>query len=383
MKPLSTGVGRIRSEAAFDVLAKARNWERKGKRILHFEIGEPDFETQQHVCDEVTEAMRKGYTHYTPSAGLMELREAVTDYVGETRGFQPRTDQVLITPGAKPVIFYTMTSLVDPGDEVIFPDPGFPAYGSITAYLGAKEVPIQLREENEFRLSPDDLAEKVTPKTKLIIINSPHNPTGSVLEKREVEAIAEIAEENDCWILSDEIYSEMIYEGSHHSVGESDKCLERTILLDGFSKNYAMAGWRLGYAVAPTELVEKMTLMLINSVSCTNSFIQWAGIKALQGPRMTGMIESLRVRRDHIVEGLNTLPGFNCLKPRGSFFAYPNISGTGMRSPDLADFLMSEAGVAALPGTAFSTSGLDYLRFAYAQPVEIIDEAIEAIREVL
>ncbi len=375
--------GRIRTEAAFDVLAKAKTWEKRGKRILHFEIGEPDFETPQPVCDRACEAIREGHTHYVPSAGLAELREAVTEYIGGSRGFTPRTDQVLVTPGAKPVIFYAMTSLVDPGDEVIYPDPGFPAYGSITAYLGAKEVPVPLREENEFRLSPDELAENVTPKTKLIILNSPHNPTGSVLTKKDVEAIEEIAAENDCWVLSDEIYSEMIYGGKHYSVSEMDECRERTIILDGFSKNYAMAGWRLGYAVAPSKLIEKMTLMLINSVSCTNSFIQWAGIEALRGPRMTGMMESFRERRDHIVEGLNTLPGFKCLKPRGSFFVYPNISGTGMRSPDLADFLMSEAGVAALPGTAFSSSGLDYLRFAYAHPKEVISEAIECIREVL
>lgn len=375
---------RLHSEAAFEVLAKAKALERKGKKVLHFEIGEPDFNTPEIVKDEAKKSLDENFTHYVPSQGIIELREAVCEYIEKTRNFRPTPEQVLIVPGVKPGIFYSMLSLINEGDEVIYPDPGFPTYSSLVDYTNAGDVPLKLLEENEFRMSPDDINEKITKKTRMIILNSPHNPTGSMLKKNEIKAIYKIAEDNDVYLLSDEVYSQMTYEQPHHSVTEYDNASERTILIDGFSKSFAMTGWRLGYAIGPEELIKKMTVFLINSVSCTNAFIQKAGITALKDfDSVKKMVDKFRDRRDVIVKGLNEVNNFRCVMPMGAFYTFPNITGTGKTSNDLADYLLEKAGIAVLPGTAFGPGGEGYLRFSYASSIENIKEAIEKMKDVL
>ncbi len=385
MKKLAASMDRILGEGAFEVLAKAKALEREGREVLHFEIGEPDFETPENIADAGIKAIKEGKTHYVPSDGITELKEAVCEHILKTRGYRPDVEQVLILPGVKPGIYFSMVSILEPKDEVIFQDPSFPTYRSLVRYIGAKEVPIPLLEENEFRMSPEDIKERITEHTKLIIINSPQNPTGSVLTKREVEEIAEIAEEHDIFLLSDEIYSQMTYGVEHYSATKRDEARERSILLDGFSKAYAMTGWRLGYCIAPKKLIEKMTLLLINAVSCTAPFVQIAGIEALRGPQhsLKEMMNKFAERRNAIVEGLNSIKGFSCLYPAGAFYAFPNIKATGMNSRELADLLLYEAGVAVLPGTAFGEAGEGYLRFSYATSVETIERAIERIKSAL
>lgn len=375
---------RLHSEAAFEVLAKAKALERKGKRILHFEIGEPDFNTPEIVKDEAKKSLDENFTHYVASQGIIELREAVCEYIEKTRNFKPTPEQVLIVPGVKPGIFYSMLSLINEGDEVIYPDPGFPTYSSLVDYTNAGDVPLKLLEKNEFRMSPDDINEKLTKKTRLIILNSPHNPTGSMLKKNEIKAIYEIAEDNDVYLLSDEVYSQMTYEQKHYSVTGYDNASERSILIDGFSKSFAMTGWRLGYAIGPEELIKKLTVFLINSVSCTNAFIQKAGIKALEDfVSVKKMVEKFKERRNVIVKGLNGVNGFRCIMPMGAFYTFPNITGTGKTSKGLADYLLEKAGIAVLPGTAFGPGGEGYLRFSYASSTENIKEAIEKMKELL
>ena len=375
---------RLHSEAAFEVLAKAKALERKGKKVLHFEIGEPDFNTPEIVKDEAKKSLDKNFTHYVPSQGIIELREAVCEYIEKTRNFRPTPEQVLIVPGVKPGIFYSMLSLINEGDEVIYPDPGFPTYSSLVDYTSAGDVPLKLLEKNEFRMSPDDINEKITKKTKLIILNSPHNPTGSMLKKDEIKAIYGIAEDNDVYLLSDEVYSQMTYEQKHYSVSEYDNASERSILIDGFSKSFAMTGWRLGYAIGPEELIKKMTVFLINSVSCTNAFIQKAGITALKDfDSVKKMVDKFRERRNVIVKGLNEVNGFRCIMPMGAFYAFPNITETGKTSKELADYLLEKSGIAVLPGTAFGPGGEGYLRFSYASSIENIKEAIEKMKDVL
>lgn len=375
---------RLHSEAAFEVLAKAKALERKGKKVLHFEIGEPDFNTPEIVKDEAKKSLDENFTHYVPSQGIVELREAVCEYIEKTRNFRPTPEQVLIVPGVKPGIFYSMLSLIDEGDEVIYPDPGFPTYSSLVDYTSAGDVPLKLLEKNEFRMSPDDINEKLTKKTKLIILNSPHNPTGSMLKKDEIKAIYEIAEDNNIYLLSDEVYSQMTYEQPHYSVTEYDNASERSILIDGFSKSFAMTGWRLGYAIGPEELIKKLTVFLINSVSCTNAFIQKAGITALKDfDSVKKMVDKFRDRRNVIVKGLNEVNGFRCIMPMGAFYAFPNITETGKTSNELADYLLEKSGIAVLPGTAFGPGGEGYLRFSYASSIENIKEAIEKMKDVL
>ena len=375
---------RLHSEAAFEVLAKAKALERKGKKVLHFEIGEPDFDTPEIVKDEAKKSLDENFTHYVPSQGIIELREAVCEYIEKTRNFKPTPEQVLIVPGVKPGIFYSMLALINEGDEVIYPDPGFPTYSSLVDYTNAKHVPIKLLEKNEFRMSPDDINEKITKKTKLIILNSPHNPTGSMLKKNEIKAIYEIAEDNDIYLLSDEVYSQMTYEQKHYSVAEYDDASERSILIDGFSKSFAMTGWRLGYAIGPEEMIKKLTVFLINSVSCTNAFVQKAGIKALKDfDSVKKMVEKFRERRNVIVKGLNEINGFRCIMPMGAFYTFPNITGTRKKSNELADYLLKKSGIAVLPGTAFGPGGEGYLRFSYASSIENIKEAVEKMKELL
>ena len=383
MVQLSEGANRICGEAAFEVLAKAQELERQGKSVLHFEIGEPDMETPGNIAKAGIRAIQEKKTHYVPSIGLLELRKAVQDEVEKTRGYRPDLEQIIIIPGLKPGIFFSMLATVNPGDEVIYPDPGYPTYGSVTSFLGAKGVLVPLLEENEFRMDPNDIREKITDKTKLIIVNSPQNPTGSVMTKSEMEDIAELAEEYDVYVVSDEIYSKMTYDTSHYTPTARDEAKERTVLLDGFSKYYAMTGWRLGYMVVSRKMAERLQDFLVSAVSCTAAFTQWAGVEALTGDQsfIPDMMARFKEKRDSIVEGLNSIPQFSCQAPKGAFYAFSNIIETGMTAQECADHLLNNAGVATLPGTAFGPYGEGYLRFSYATTLENIDAAVERIKE--
>ena len=382
MVELSKGANRIYGEAAFEVLAKAQELERKGKHIIHFEIGEPDMETPKNIAEAGIKAILNKKTHYTPSVGILELRKAVQDEVEKTRGYRPDLEQIVITPGLKPGIFFSMLATANPGDEVIYQDPGYPTYGSVSSFLGAKGVLIPLLEENEFRMNPDDVKKRITKKTKLIIVNSPQNPTGSVMTKKELDEIAMLAEEHDIFVVSDEIYSKMTYESKHFSATAIDEAKERTVLLDGFSKYFAMTGWRLGFIVAPKKMAQRLQDFLVSAVSCTAAFTQWAGVEALNGDRsfISEMMKRFKEKRDRIVKGLNTIPGFSCLPPRGAFYAFPNIKQTGMSSQECADHLLYNADVATLPGTAFGPFGEGYIRFSYANTLKNIDVAIDKIK---
>ena len=383
MPKLSKGANKIYGEAAFEVLAKAQELERKGKHILHFEIGEPDMETPKNIAEAGIQAIRNKKTHYTPSIGILELRKAVQDEIEKTRGFRPELEQIIITPGLKPGIFFSMLAIINPGDEVIYQDPGYPTYGSVTSFLGGKSVLIPLLEENEFRMNPDDIKNKISSKTKLIIVNSPQNPTGSVMTKSELDEIAMLAEEHNIFIISDEIYSKMTYECKHYTTTAYDKAKHRSVLLDGFSKYFAMTGWRLGFMIAPEEMVNRLQDFLVSAVSCTAAFTQWAGVEALTGDQsfISNMMKRFKEKRDKIVKGLNTIPGFKCLTPKGAFYAFPNIKKTGMSSQECADHLLYNAGVATLPGTAFGPYGEGFLRFSYANTLENIDLAIQRIKK--
>lgn len=384
MPNLSNASKKIYGEAAFEVLAKAQALQRKGKNILHFEIGEPDMETPQHIVDAGIRALQAKKTHYVPSIGLLELRQAVQDEIEKTRGYRPDLEQIVITPGLKPGIFFSMLCIVNPGDEVIYQDPGYPTYGSVSSFLGAKSVLVPLLEENDFRMNPDDIKKKITNKTKLIVVNSPQNPTGSVMTKSELEELALIAEEHDLFIVSDEIYSKMTYESTHYTPTALDEAKKRTVLLDGFSKYYAMTGWRLGYMVVPVPMAERLQDFLVSAVSCTAAFTQWAGAEALTGDQqfIAEMMKRFKQKRDTIVKGLNSIPGFSCLSPKGAFYAFPNIKNTSMTSQQCADHILNNAGVAVLPGTAFGPYGEGYLRFSYATSLEIIDQAIHQIKQL-
>ncbi len=371
------------TESAFEVLAQAKALEKQGKRIIHFEIGEPDFDTPEPIREAAKTALDEGWTHYVPAGGIDPLKEAIQDYIERDRGFRPSADQVVVVPGAKPIIFNTIMGLVDPGDGVILQDPGFPIYESLVNFIGAERQPVELKEENEFRMTPDEINELVTDRTKLIILNSPENPTGSVCTEQDIEGIADIVEDNDLYILSDEVYSQILYDMEHFSPSARDACMERTILLDGFSKTYAMTGWRLGYGVMPPELAQRYTQLNINTVSCTSAFSQVAGATALRMDQtpVREMVDKFRGRRDEIVRLLNEVPGFTCLKPEGAFYVYPNVSGTGMDARQLKDVLMNEVGIAALPGTAFGHVGTHHMRFSYATSLENIREGIGKIKE--
>jgi aspartate aminotransferase len=364
-------------------LARARALEKGGKKMLYFNIGEPDFPTAPNIIEAAKKALDAGYTHYVPSPGIPEVREAVCEYVQRTRGWKPEMSQVLMVPGAKPIIAYTIMATCEKGDQVIYQDPGFPIYESMIKYIGAKPVPIKLKEKNEFRLDPEDLKRKVGPKTKLIIINSPHNPTGSALTEEEVKTISDICHDNGIWLLTDEVYNEILYEGKHYSPSVYDKCMEHTILLDGFSKTYAMTGWRLGYGVMPPELIKWETLLTINSVSCTSAFSQMAAKEALLGPQesVKAMVEEFRRRRDVIVDGLNQVKGFKCLKPRGAFYVFPNVKKLHQTSKDIENHLLNDLGIASLCGTAFGKAGEGYMRFSYASPLEKINEMLEILKK--
>ena len=378
---LAKRMARLGTETAFEVLVKAKALEAKGRDIIHLEIGEPDFDTPGNIVDAGCDALRKGFTHYGPSAGLMELREVIAQEVSETRRVNVSPDEVVVVPGGKPIIFFSILALAEDGDEVIYPNPGFPIYESMINYVGAKPVPIRLREELDFRLDVDELADLITDRTKLIIVNSPQNPTGGVLEKNDIEAIARAIGDRNIMVLSDEIYSRLIFEGQHHSIMSLDGMKERTILLDGFSKTYAMTGWRMGYGVMRVDLATHISRLMTNSSSCTASFSQIAGIEALRGSQesVDHMLNEFKKRRDVMVAGLNKIKGFSCQLPHGAFYVFPNITETGWPSKKLADALLEDAGVAALSGTAFGEFGEGYLRFSVANSIENIKKAVDHI----
>ncbi|MEM2876314.1 MAG: pyridoxal phosphate-dependent aminotransferase [Candidatus Bathyarchaeia archaeon] len=379
-------MSRLGTETAFEVLAKAKALEREGHEIIHLEIGEPDFDTPKNIKEAAIKALKEGYTHYVPAAGIMELREAIAEYISESRGIDAKPEEVVVTPGAKPIIFFSILSCVNSGEEVMYPNPGFPIYESVINFVDGKPVPLPLKEENDFKIDPEDVVEKLTDKTKMIILNSPHNPTGSVLEREDLETIADaIKDKDDLIILSDEVYCKIIYEAKHMSIASIPGMKEKTIILDGFSKTYAMTGWRMGYGVMRKDLAEKITQLMVNSNSCTCAFIQMAGIEALKGPQdsVRLMVDEFKKRRDLIVSGLNKIYGISCRKPRGAFYVFPSVKGLGMDCRKLSDLLLRRAGVAALPGTAFGTYGEGYIRFSYANSIENLKKAIEKISEAL
>ena len=382
---LAERMSRLGTETAFEVLARAKALEAQGRNIVHLEIGQPDFDTPQYIKDAACKALADGFTGYGPSAGLMEARERYAKYIADTRGMKVSADEVVITPGAKPILFFGILALVDEGDEVIYPNPGFPIYESVVEFVGAKAVAAPLREQNQFRLDAGELKSLVTDKTKMIILNSPHNPTGSVLTREDLEAIAEVAIANDIWVLSDEPYSKMIYEGEHYSIAALDGMKERTILVEGFSKTYAMTGWRLGYGVMPAELADQVAKLQTNSNSCTASFVQIAGIAAYDGPQdeSEAMMAQFQQRRDIMVEGLNQIPGISCLSPAGAFYVFPNVTQCGDPADVLARRCLDEAGVAVLSGTAFGRYGDGYLRLSSANSIENINEALARIGKLL
>jgi aspartate aminotransferase len=382
---LASRMSRLGTETAFEVLAKAKALEAQGREIVHLEIGEPDFDTPRNIIDAAVSALNEGQTHYTPSAGILPFREAIAREVSSTRDIDVNPNQIVVTPGAKPIMFFTILALCEEGDEAIYPNPGFPIFESVINFSGAKAVPLPLLMEKEFRFDIDEFKKLVSPKTKLIVVNSPQNPTGGVLGWDELRAIAKVAIENDIMILSYEIYIRILYEGEFISITSIPGMLERTIILDGHSKTYAMTGWRLGYGVMPEELAAQVTRLMTNSNSCTAASTQYAGMEALTGPQEDSykMVEAFRERRDVIVEGLNEIPGFKCLLPKGAFYAFPNIEGTGKSSKFLEEYLLNEAGVATLSGTSFGKYGEGFLRLSYANSVENLKKAIERMKEAI
>ena len=378
---LAQRMSRLGTETAFEVLVKAKALEAQGRDIVHLEIGEPDFDTPTNIVDAAVDALHKGFTHYGPSAGLPDLRKAIADEVGVSRRTKVSPDEVVVVPGGKPIMFFTLLALAEEGDEVIYPNPGFPIYESMINFLGAKAVPIRLREELDFRLDTKELKGLINDRTKLIILNSPHNPTGGVLTKEDVAEIAEMIAGRNVMVLSDEIYGRLIFEGSHHSLFSYDDLRDRVILLDGFSKTWAMTGWRMGYGVMRVDLAQHIARLMTNSNSCTASFTQMAGIEAIRGPQ--GSVEVMKAefqkRRDYFAERVNRIKGFSCRVPKGAFYMFPNITGTGWKSKPLADALLDEAGVAALSGTAFGAYGEGYLRFSIANSLENIGKALDRV----
>ncbi len=375
----------IGTETAFEAAGRARAWQAEGHDVIHLEVGEPDFDTPVNIRNAAKKALDEGWTHYPPPLGQPVLREAIARDSTRRRGFQVDPANVVVTPGAKPIMFYALLALIDEGDEVIYPDPGFPIYESMTRYAGGTPVPLLLSEDKDFRFDPDELRSLVTPRTRMIILNSPHNPTGGVLTQSDLQAIADVARDNDITVMADEIYGRLVYDVEQHSIAALPGMAERTIVLDGFSKSYAMTGWRLGYAIVPPNLVDAYSKLIINSVSGTSSFEQVAAAEALNGPQdsVDQMAAEFRARRDLVIEGLNRIPGVRCRMPSGAFYAFPNISGTGMTGTELADKLLYEGGVCVLSGTAFGKVSPDHIRISYANSQANLRRALERIEEVV
>lgn len=369
-------------EGAYDVLARAKAMEAEGKEIIHLEIGEPDFDTPPHITESGIEALRKGYTHYSPTAGLTELREAIARNVRVTRSVSVTADQVIVTPGAKPVMFFTILALVKRGDEVLYTNPGYPIYESLIRFCGARPVPVRLLDHNGYHFDMDDMSNKISAKTKMIILNSPQNPAGCMMSKRDIDTLAGLLKNReDVYVLTDEIYKDIIYEGAHHSIASHRDMTERTIILDGFSKAYAMTGWRLGYGVFPSRLVPHITRLAANAVSCAATFPQIAAIQALEGTQrpLKDMVEEYRKRRDLIVDGLQNIPGIRCPKPQGAFYVFPNVRGTGIGSREFQERALMEAGVALLSGASFGKFGEGYVRLSYANSKANIEKALDRL----
>jgi aspartate/methionine/tyrosine aminotransferase len=381
---LAERMTRIGIESAFEVLMRARALEAQGKTIIHLEIGQPDFPTPRHIIEAGQRALDEGWTGYGPTPGFPDFREAIAEYISRTRGIGVTGNNVVVVPGGKPIMFFSMMAVLEPGDEVIYPNPGFPIYESMINFLGATPVPMPLVESRGFSFDLDTFERKLSSRTKMVVLNSPANPTGGMMPRADLERLAALLGDRDVLVLSDEIYSRICYGVEPASITQFDGMLEKTIILDGFSKTYSMTGWRLGYGVMPLWLADAVDKLMVNSNSCTASFTQRAGLAALQGPQdaVDAMVAEFRRRRDAIVAGLNTIPGFRCAVPDGAFYAFPNITGTGMSSRDLADLLLNDAGVACLSGTAFGRYGDGYLRFSYAASLEQIEEALSRIRVV-
>jgi aspartate/methionine/tyrosine aminotransferase len=382
---LAASLERLGTETAFSVLARARELERQGKDVIHLEIGEPDFGTPAHICEAAYDAMKAGQTHYCPSAGLVEFRDVIAEELSRTRGIEVRPQNVLVANGAKPFLFFTILAVANPGDEVIYPDPGFPIYESAIRWIGATPVPLPLLEERDFTFDPADLAARLSPRTKLVILNSPQNPTGGVVPADDLAETARLIGETQAWVLSDEVYGRMLYEGEFASIASLPGMLERTILLDGLSKTYAMTGWRCGYAAVPDPLVDPLVRFFVNSTSCVPPFVQLAGVAALTGPQdePEAMVQEFRERRDLVVAGLEQLPGVSCRMPRGAFYVFPNVSGTPLPADELAARLLDEAGVALLAGSAFGQVGKDNLRLSYANSKENLERALARMDDFL
>lgn len=380
---LAKRMSRLGTETAFEVLVKARALEAKGRDIVHLEIGEPDFDTPANIVEAAVDALHKGFTHYGPSAGLPPLRDAIAEDVSRSRGIKVTPEEVVVVPGGKPIIFFTILALCDEGDEVIYPNPGFPIYESMINFVGAKAVPIKLREELDFRLDINELKSLITDRTKLIIINSPQNPTGGVLAQQDIRDIAAAIGDRDIMVMSDEIYSRLLFEGQHFSISAIPAMRDRTIILDGFSKTYAMTGWRMGYGVMRPDLAQHVSRLMTNSNSCTASFTQMAGVEAIRGDQSSvdKMNREFMRRRDYFAERINKIKGFSCRVPKGAFYMFPNITKTGWPSKKLADALLEEAGVAALSGTAFGAFGEGYLRFSIANSMDNIKKALDRVEE--
>jgi aspartate/methionine/tyrosine aminotransferase len=378
-------MSRLGTEGAFEVLAKARRLEAEGKRVVHLEIGEPDFATPDNIVESAISAMQDGYTHYTPASGIYEAREAVAQFVSRMLKAEVDPNEVVLVPGSKNVLLFTLLACVEPGDEVILPDPGYPAYSSQVNFIGAVPRTVTLREKTGFRMDLDELASLVTPKTRMLIINTPQNPTGGVLTADDVKFVCELAQKHDLLVVSDEIYSQLVYGFHHVSPLSHPGMRERTVLMDGLSKSYAMTGWRLGYAVAPRALAQKLDQLMINTSSCAAAFTQMAAIEALSSPEsehaVARMVKVFEHRRDLVVDGINSIPGMRCAKPQGAFYAFPNIEGTGFGERELADRLLTEAGVAVLPGTAFGEAGKGFVRIAYTQSEDELKLGLDRIRE--
>jgi len=380
---LAERLSKLGTETAFVVFSKAKELEAQGKEMIHLEIGEPDFDTPQNIIESAIEALRNNLTHYNPSAGLPELRQAVADEMEKTRGIKVGPENVVITPGGKPIILFSLLALANAGEEVIYPNPGYPIYESAINFIGAKAVPIKMREENEFRLDLNELMSLITPKTRMIIINSPQNPTGSVLTREDLKAIADIALKNDIYILADEIYSQILYEGEHVSISSFPGMIERTIILEGVSKTYAMTGWRVGYGVMPRDLALQVAKLETNVNSCTTTFAQVAAVEALKGDQkeVKRMVSKFKERRDIFCDGLNRIDGFKCHKPAGAFYLFPNISQLGIESEEMEHRLMHEAGIAALSGTSFGAFGEGFVRFSYASSTKNIKKALDKLAQ--
>ena len=375
----------LKTESAFVVLAKASEMERQGRDIIHLEIGDTDFDTPSSIVEEAYTQLKAGQTHYCPSAGVLELREAACEWLRRDGRGDYSPNEIVVGPGGKPFLYYTIMATAGPGDEVIYPDPGFPVYESVTLYAGAKPVPLPILEENDFRFTADDLRARVTDKTRLLILNYPHNPTGGTLTRNELDAIVEIAVENDIIVLSDEVYAHMLFEGEHVSLGTLPGMRERTIMLETFSKTYAMTGWRLGFIAAPATLAEPLAQLITNSVSCVPPFIQLAGAKGLleDQSESRAMMDDFKRRRDIFISGLNEVEGISCQYPDGAFYAFPNVSQVPMSADDFADYLLDEVGVATLPGSAFGVHADNHLRMCFANSVENLERAIDLIADAV